>query len=140
MTHKVIITRVLEARENRASFRQKLVQQGDASISLSLNIPGYPKSNAEIQSFFALVKIQLLNYLKANRIEIKETGATNLIDEAGNFCLLPLVETSFSITEIKTLCEAFEEKHELGRLIDVDVTKVISTIKQILRDFIRRRF
>ena len=120
MDTKKTMDRILEARENRAAIRQNMINEGVASISLSLNIPGIPKTNPEIETFFNLLKDELFIYFKSNRIEIREQKQITLVDEAGNFCLIPVVE-NISIQEIKNRCEAFEEKHVLGRLIDIDV-------------------
>ena len=121
MKTKATINSILEAREKRASIRQELVQHGHASVSLSLNIPGYPKSNSAIAAFFILIRDQLFYYFKANQIGFSREQGNTFLDEAGHFCLLRLTENSFSIIEIKKKCEAFEESHRLGRLIDVDV-------------------
>ncbi len=121
MTTKAIINDILEAREKRASIRQKLIQHGHASVSLSLNIPGYPKSNPDIAAFFISIRNQLFNYFEANQIGFSKEQENTFLDEAGHFCLLQLKETSSPIIEIKKICEAFEEVHPLGRLIDVDV-------------------
>ena len=50
-----ILYNVLDAREKRASLRSKFVKKNLCTLSLSLNIAGYPKSNPLITSFFSEV-------------------------------------------------------------------------------------
>jgi holo-ACP synthase/triphosphoribosyl-dephospho-CoA synthase len=65
--------------------------------------------------------IMMEDFLLANRVLTDKKSSQSWTDAAGDFYLAPITETSKSINEIKDLCERFEQKHPLGRLIDVDV-------------------
>jgi holo-ACP synthase/triphosphoribosyl-dephospho-CoA synthase len=111
---------VLNAREQRASLRKQCSQHGNASLSLTLNVPGYPKSSPPLTAFFDAVLADLRTYLRAHRVEIDTTHELKEVDEAGDFYLVPLRD-GLSLPVLKALCEAFEEGHPLGRFFDVDI-------------------
>ena len=113
------IENVLYAREKRSSLRNEIATSGNSNISLTLNIPGYPKSNEIVTSFFETTLSSLKIFLSANRISIKDE--INIIDGAGNFFLAKIDVSNSDLKSIKNLTESFEERHELGRLIDVDI-------------------
>jgi len=115
-----ILNKILEARENRAFLRKKIAQKGKISLSLSLNIPGYPKFDEKINSFFKIIISEIEIYLNANRVFLKLFEKN--IDEAGNFVIYELINNNLSSLEIKNLTEKFEENHQAGRIIDVDIT------------------
>ncbi|WP_111707054.1 triphosphoribosyl-dephospho-CoA synthase [Lutibacter citreus] len=120
-SHK-ILDKILNARENRALQRALFLKQQFNTLSLSLNIPGYPKSNTFISTFFLEVKNDLISYLQANRIEIISKKETLILDEAGDFFIVPISKNSkIDLLELKKLTENFEKSHPLGRLIDVDI-------------------
>ena len=116
-----ILYSVLDARENRALLRSQFVKKNLNTLSLSLNIAGYPKSNKLIASFFTEVLNELKLFLIANRIEIEHKIELNINDEAGDFFLVTLSNNSLNTTKIKCLTEKFESTHVLGRLIDIDI-------------------
>jgi holo-ACP synthase / triphosphoribosyl-dephospho-CoA synthase len=91
------------------------------SLSLSLNVPGFPKSNPTVDSFFRSCLHDLKNTFVAHRIDIHEKEAIEMCDASGDFYLVPFSMDQFSQTEIKQICEAFEENHSLGRFVDVDL-------------------
>ena len=114
-----ILNGILLAKEKRSLLKEAIKNEGYASLSFSLNIPGYPKTTNDITAFFDSVLEQLKIFLYANRIEIiTEYYQT---DEAGNIFIASIKSSCLS-KNIKQLCETFEERHELGRLIDIDVT------------------
>jgi len=115
------LSKVLDARENRALLRTNIANSGFKSLSLTLNIPGYPKSNQLLSNFFTDILAELLIFLQANRISTDSKKEILRTDEAGNFYLVPLLIQNSDILHIKHLTEVFEEKHKLSRLIDVDV-------------------
>jgi holo-ACP synthase CitX len=122
---KDILGLVLSARAKRGDIRKNLALQKLPSVSLSLNIPGYPKSDKTIAVFFATVLVQLKRYLKAQRIFLDEIKSLSQTDEAGDFFIVPLtVDSSLkhSVERVKEICQSFEGEHPLGRLIDVDIT------------------
>jgi len=116
------LSKVLEAREHRALLRTNIAKSGFDSLSLTLNIPGYPKSNKLLSYFFSNVLEDLVIYLQANRIYIDKKNEIWTTDEAGDFYLVPLtLNKNTELNDLKQLTEFFEEKHKLGRLIDIDI-------------------
>jgi len=112
--------KILNAREKRAALRKQCSQRGNASLSLTLNIPGYPKNSPLLSAFFDAVLADLRTHLRAHRIEIDTARELKQVDEAGNFYLVPLSDGR-PLYELKALCEVFEESHPLGRILDVDI-------------------
>ena len=112
---------ILAAREKRAFLRKQWATLGKNALSVSLNIPGYPKSTPLFSAFFNQVLAEFKRFLRARRILIETQQEVCLCNEAGDFYLVPLGADK-PLTEIKALCETFEERHCLGRLIDVDIT------------------
>lgn len=115
-----ILDDILAAKVERQAIREKIAEKGYATISLCFNIPGYPKSNDSIKEAFALVKNDLLNYLIAARIFIKDEPLIRH-DEAGDVCFFLLNEDDCKLRLLKDDLEAFESEHSLGRLLDVDL-------------------
>jgi len=116
-----ILNNILDAREKRALLRSQFVKKNLCTLSLSLNIAGYPKSNKLIESFFTEVLNELKPFLVANRIEVKHKNELIINDEAGDFFIVPFSNSSIDIIKIKSLTEKFESTHSLGRLIDIDI-------------------
>ena len=112
---------ILEAREERAFRRKKYADSGLNTLSLSLNIPGYPKYNESTKKVFNSILKALKNYLLSNRIFISINQEQNIIDEAGHFYIVPLALNNIDIYDIKKQCENFESAFELGRITDVDI-------------------
>lgn len=121
--HKEILTQILQDREHRFALRNALAERGFASISLNLNIPGFPKSSAAIQKAFNAVKDDLKRFLVAHRIHsIKDTQYI-LHSDSGDF-FLQGVNYAFEDKQVKAFLEDFEQSHTLGRLLDVDLMNV----------------
>jgi holo-ACP synthase/triphosphoribosyl-dephospho-CoA synthase len=116
-----MLERVLEARERRAEIRSEIAKLDIESISLSFNIPGYPKSDEIINLAFLGIVEELKSYLSACRINYVEKSAHTSLDEAGDFFILPLLQNKYTNREIKSLLEDFEINHTLSRLLDVDL-------------------
>ncbi len=116
-----IRNRILIAREQRASLRKQCAQNGRHSLSLSLNIPGHPKSTPLLSRFFEEVLAECKLFLQAHRIRIETAHEVRRADDAGDFYLVPL-PAGLSSVFIKALGETFEESHPLGRIIDIDIT------------------
>ncbi|MBN1142793.1 MAG: triphosphoribosyl-dephospho-CoA synthase [Bacteroidales bacterium] len=113
---------LLEAKEGRAQLRQQIAGMNRPSVSLNLNIPGFPKSNEITHKFFSICLDELKMFLKANLVTLADKDAHCRVDAAGDFFLVPVKAMPMSVREIKAVCETFEEKHACGRFIDVDVT------------------
>lgn len=116
------LTLLLEAKEVRADLRRRMATLSQPSVSLSLNIPGFPKSNEVTSQFFSLCLNELKIFLKANLISLSDKESHCGIDAAGDFFLAAVEAPFMTAGEIKTVCETLEEKHTYGRFIDVDVT------------------
>jgi len=111
---------ILKAREARAKQRMQFAQTDTPSLSLTLNIPGFPKSNDLTKATFKLVLDDLSIFLMANRISINKEQAYLEIDHAGQIFISPLAK-HIDLQLLKSLTERFEHIHPLGRIIDVDV-------------------
>lgn len=88
---------------------------------MSLNVPGFPKSNPIVSQFFGYCLKELKYFLKAHLILTDQTASLEICDEAGDLFLVPVLSSNFSYAELKQFCEAFEENHPLGRFLDVDL-------------------
>lgn len=115
------LSKILCAREDRAIQRSKFSKLKKASISLTLNIAGYPKYNSLTKIIFKEILIELKTTLQANRIQSSFENEIILIDEAGHFFISELKDSNLSLIKIKSITENIESTHPLGRLIDIDV-------------------
>jgi len=111
----------LNAREQRAYLKSKIEGKGYPCVSLSLNVPGFPKSNPTVNYFFNYCLQDLQFMLKSHLVEVHNNEAIERCDAAGDFFLAPFTAGKLDINELKQICENFEENHPLGRYIDVDV-------------------
>jgi len=116
-----MLREILEARENRASLRFQFSKEGFGTLSLSLNIPGYPKSNDYTSAFFNQVFLEIKNHLQANRVPILLDKMMKIKDAAGDFLIVPIPKYGNDLIAIKQITESFEESHSLGRIIDADI-------------------
>jgi holo-ACP synthase / triphosphoribosyl-dephospho-CoA synthase len=120
MNVEEIRNKILTAREQRAALREQCSSLGKGSLSVTLNIPGYPKSLPLITEFFEDVLQEFKEFLQAHRIPVGAAHEVKQLDEAGDFYLVPL-QYAGPIDAVKVLAEAFEERHPLGRIIDIDL-------------------
>jgi len=111
----------LEARDHRAFLKNQIAQKGLPSLSLSLNVPGFPKSNATVKAFFGYCLQEFEYTLKANQVSLIEKDSIEISDAAGDFYLVPCYPGRFTLKGIKKVCEDFEQNHPLGRFIDADL-------------------
>jgi len=111
----------LEARDQRALLKKQIALDGLPSLSLSLNVPGFPKSNPTVKAFFGYCLRDLKYALKANQINLIEKDSIERCDAAGDFYLVPCSPGRLTLKEIKQVCESFEQRHPLGRFIDADL-------------------
>ncbi len=110
---------ILAAREARAALRQTCAATGKASVSVSLNIPGYPKSSPPTTAFFQCILAEFSRFLLAHRVIVEPISER--CDAAGDFYLAAL-PAGCALNDLKALGEEFEARHPVGRAIDVDVT------------------
>jgi len=111
----------LEARDQQAFLKTQIAQRGLPSLSLSLNVPGFPKSNPTVKTFFDYCLREFKYSLKAHQVDIIEAEAIGQCDAAGDFFLVPCSMGILTLPEIKQVCESFEQNHPLGRFIDADL-------------------
>jgi len=111
----------LEARDHRAILKSQISFRGLPSLSLTLNIPGYPKSNLTVKTFFDYCLRDFKYFLKARLIDILDAEAIEMGDAAGDFYLVPCHPEGLTLDQIKQHCESFEQNHPLGRFIDADL-------------------
>lgn len=112
---------ILEAREERAFLKKQMTLKGLPCVSLSLNVPGFPKSNSTVKAFFSFCLNDLSYFLKAHLIDIQKEDAHERCDTAGDFFIVSCSKGVDTLPELKQICEDFEENHPLGRFIDVDL-------------------
>lgn len=112
----------MAAKEQRALQRGKIKQEGNLGISLTLNIPGFPKSNPLIKKCFSYCKTDLLYHLKSQHVELLEDQSIDTCDAAGDFYLVPCRGSQQTVSQLKEWLEDFEGSHPLGRLVDADLT------------------
>lgn len=90
-------------------------------MSLSINVPGFPKSNPTVNNFFKYCLQDMQFMLKSHLVEVHNNETIEKCDVAGDFFLAPFTAGKLGIIVLKQICEDFEESHPLGRYIDVDV-------------------
>lgn len=111
-------SRILDAREQRAAHKQRALTTWPCLVSLSFNMPGTPKSTPLTTQAFARVALALERFLYAHRQSMQRISLIQ--DDAGDHLLLA-GSPSQSAAAVKSITEAFERDHPLGRLLDVDV-------------------
>ena len=111
----------MAARDERAVLRQAIARKGYACVSLSLNVPGYPKSNLVTGIFFDLCLTDLKYHLASHTVVVFQQDTILRCDAAGDFFLAPFAFISGQPAYVKQICEEFETQHLLGRFLDVDV-------------------
>lgn len=116
-----ILESILAAREHRAYLKKQIALRGLPCMSLSLNVPGYPKSNATVRRFFEYSLLELKYFMKSHLVELHDSMAVGSCDAAGDFFLVPCSSSVLPLAEIKSICENFESAHPMGRFVDVDL-------------------
>ncbi len=116
-----ILNKILEAKEQRLRIKKEYGKAGYSVISMNFNVPGYPKTNDLLRESFAFVCKELENYLQALRIPLEKDKIQSIEDEVGNICFYPFKLTKTELPDIKNKLEEFEQSHELGRILDVDL-------------------
>ncbi|UJX42148.1 triphosphoribosyl-dephospho-CoA synthase [Desulfovibrio sp. JY] len=115
------LTQVLAAREGRAALRRSFASGRRVLVSLSFNVPGWPKSDLLMRAAFDKVVDELTRYLAAHRMQVDKRSVLVRTDATGDFFLCALTEETADPGEVKQVAERFEGEHPLGRLLDVDV-------------------
>lgn len=113
---------ILEAKENRVEKKRLLINEGLNVLSISLNIPGVPKSNKDTEKFLKTVQSEFKTFLTAERIGIKISNENFVSDSAGDIYIAGFSTIDrLSVEEVKDCCEKFEGTHSAGRVIDIDI-------------------
>lgn len=110
--------KILQAREDRAQKRSAIADTANASVSLSLNIPSYPKHNALCRQVFPWIVEELKIHLLAHRVKL---GMEQIITDEAGLLYLVVMEESDDLNLLKQITEDFESKHLVSRILDVDV-------------------
>ena len=111
----------MKARDHRAFLKSQIAFKGLASLSLTLNVPGFPKSNNTVKAFFGYCLTDFKYFLKARLVDIRDEESVSGCDAGGDFYIVPYSGGIFSLQHIKQCCEEFEQNHPLGRFIDADL-------------------
>jgi holo-ACP synthase/triphosphoribosyl-dephospho-CoA synthase len=112
----------LSAREHRAALRREFAAGNRTLVSLSFNVPDWPKSDPMLREAFGKVLDELVDYLAAHRIDLDRRRFRRQPDAAGDFFLAALRDPGIAAKDVKAVTERFESDHPLGRVLDVDVT------------------
>ncbi|NPD45609.1 triphosphoribosyl-dephospho-CoA synthase [Lentimicrobium sp. S6] len=110
--------KILQAREERAQKRSEILAGSIASVSLSLNIPSYPKHNALCRQVFPWIVEELKIHLLAHRVDL---GMEEMITDKAGLLYLVAIEKSDDLKSLKNITESFESNHSVSRILDVDV-------------------
>lgn len=116
-----VLSRLLDAREERQKLKLALVDEGCHLVSLQLNIPGLPKSNSSIRSFIQLVDKAFGFFLLSKNPNYKWKKKQTINDVAGDSIIYLFRRGQIEPNQLKEITEAFEESFELGRIVDLDV-------------------
>ncbi|MCD6355560.1 MAG: triphosphoribosyl-dephospho-CoA synthase [Prolixibacteraceae bacterium] len=101
-------------------LKKQFSTKGLPCLSLSLNVPGFPKSNAVCHAFFESCLHAFRITLTANLVYIISDDIFEGCDAAGDY-FMAAFSTKLSLPEVKQVCEKFETDHQLGRFIDADL-------------------
>jgi holo-ACP synthase/triphosphoribosyl-dephospho-CoA synthase len=116
-----ILQNLLDSKEVVYLTKLKLIKESQLPvISLALNVPGWPKTNSVLRKFFFEVLKEFQDYALASRLLLKNDAPIIIENNIGLTFIIPFYFPKSS-TEAKIITERFEDKHPLGRFIDVDI-------------------
>lgn len=114
---EVLLTEILDAREQRALVQQSLLRQYAVPvISFSMNIPGPVKDTPLIRRAFSEGRARLADALRAAGLAVLHREEKR--EKTG--CEL-LWAVDAGAEQLKALCQGIEQRDRLGRLFDMDV-------------------
>ncbi|MCU4157371.1 triphosphoribosyl-dephospho-CoA synthase [Carboxylicivirga sp. A043] len=116
-----IFAQLLNAREKRQDDKLKMIADGFHLVSLQLNIPGLPKSNAQLFEFVKEVDKAFRIFLLSHHPNCKWQTKQILSDVAGDAVLYLFKQEQIDKNDLKAITEAFEGYFKLGRIVDLDV-------------------
>ena len=111
---------ILLEKEDRMNLRKSFTTKNLASLSFTLNVPSFPKSNEEIHQFFLEILEEIKIYLQAYRVDVLYDTEILYSKETGDFFLVGV--QNIPAEELKNITENFENVHILGRFLDLDIT------------------
>jgi holo-ACP synthase/triphosphoribosyl-dephospho-CoA synthase len=121
LTKNSVLNDLLVAKEQLVEQKLLCARENHKPIvSLTLNIPGWPKDLAGADAFFHKMLSGFYVFAKAQRIFMDECQLRTGKSAVGNYFYAP-VDFAESIENLKRITEQFEHQHALGRFIDVDV-------------------
>ncbi len=124
---------ILEAREKRAAYQQRLIQRYQKTvIAFKLNIPGPQKDGPLFRRIFSNGLTLLKDTLEKNNINI--IFEELVLESTGPEAFL--VVDSNEAKYLKTLCVEIEEKNSMGRIYDFDVIDTLG--EPVMREKIGR--
>lgn len=101
-------------------LKKQFSTKGIPCLSLSLNVPGFPKSNKVSNAFFKWCLLDFKNTLKANLIQLKVEDELQGCDADGDYFIASF-STKLPLKAVKQVCENFEKNHQQGRFLDADL-------------------
>lgn len=108
------ITQFLEEREKRVAYQTKLIEKwGTSIISMRANYPGENKNEFIPLKIIEILKKEIYSILKKEIIGIEELNTL----EGRSY----IMGINMSEIEIKKISIEIEEKHLLGRCVDIDI-------------------
>lgn len=127
---------ILDAREKRVEKQKKILDKYlNTLIVVRANYPGVNKDNVLTRKIVKIIKNQLIEefnreslceYIdkKSQLVEIREKSTNNILFKKLEFTpegpiFFMVINKQF--IEAKKLCITIEEKHPLGRFVDIDV-------------------
>lgn len=105
---------ILEAREKRIEFLERITEKyGKTTVTLRVNYPGIEKDNSITRKICEIVD-NVINTFFKDKIEykLKTTSAE------GPICIYAIDESPLGV---KDMTMEIEDKHTLGRCVDIDV-------------------
>lgn len=115
---------LLKAREERWQKKLALARHGWHVVSLQLNIPGYPKHDELTEQFMKMIDRQFVRFFKSHAPGKYKEEKNGFLDKAGDCVFYLIPARGIAAGRVKELTELFEERHPLGRIIDLDVLDV----------------
>lgn len=127
---KQVLSDILANKEAREKHKRTLLSnnQDKTLISVSFNIPGDIKNNANISQGFRKVINDLEHYLRTNDLTVafKEQLSKPTGPEAY------FLVNSHESTKIKQIFIDYEKDHQMGRLLDIDVYQLVDNRLQLI--------
>lgn len=105
------VNNILESRESRSNYIHQLLEKNHTIVSVKANIPGVDKS-----VFPADLLVHIFTNILFDRIKVPYQRFKS---GDGPFSIFSLEKADAE--PIKSVCIQIEEKHKLGRYIDIDV-------------------